>query len=177
MPQVGILEEQQLSLDEGVKDKVTLLLHLLQNLDSVTKSLQGSCTDLANSHILFEKVMKKHPCTRSRFGMQASVVENPTHKIAVAKVHDSKENALTPSKCSTIQHLLLNLTEDKPVEQTSSLLLFSERLLKRHRLDEQPGMSRYLDLRVVLHVIDCHRKGALPSSIVSQLFQNVNVLY
>lgn len=61
VPQVGMMEIQEIAFNEEEKDQVTRVLRLLQDLDSITMTIQGSCTGLTDACILFEGVMDKHP--------------------------------------------------------------------------------------------------------------------
>lgn len=119
VPQVGIMQIKELALNDEDKYQVAGLLTLLQDLDYVTKILKGSCTGLAGARNFVKGVMDKHLSTQLRLDTWVSVVENHTIGNAVAKVQDGKENSLKPSGRSAIQHLVLDVIEDQPVELVS----------------------------------------------------------
>lgn len=87
-------EVKALVIDKYKEEELPRLLHILKDLESVTKALKNSRCGLAEARLLFDCIIKRHCATHLLLEKRSSLVENTKFENDVSKVEGRSEKAL-----------------------------------------------------------------------------------
>lgn len=165
--------------------EINNILVKLNDLESITKTLQREDINLNDVRCLFDEVIQEYPETATRLAMDSSIVEDSIFENAVIRILDNDLNHFTPAEYEKTLLLRKGSCEGDTQIMDSSINL-AERALKRKKLlNTEFG---YIDVRFIRptsnicerffsiagNCMSIKRESLLSSSFEAQMFLKFN---
>ena len=185
--QIDLPEVRLLLPTEDEEAELSDLFKKLQQLDTVTKSLQSEKMTVSLVRYIFDEVISRFPCTKHRLSTTARIVHNSDFENGIVKILEGRASELTSEEKKQTNCFLIpgGLSEFENISDTDSIF---ESACKKCKYDYVKNNRAYEDLRYILptsnhcerlfsragYCMNSRRQAILPSNIEAQVFLNCN---